>query len=84
MLKPELIAKIADDAEFPRYLAGQTMTALTDDHRSPFNGREVVIGKGLGSFSVKPVPERRVRNPQTGTCNLSRLTSASYSGRKTP
>lgn len=70
MLKPELIAKIADDAGIPRYLAGQALTALTDEITEALSMGESVVIAGLGSFSVKPVPERRVRNPQTGDMQL--------------
>ncbi|MBK8971749.1 MAG: HU family DNA-binding protein [Hahellaceae bacterium] len=66
MLKPELIAQIADHADIPRYLAAQVLTALTDEITEVLAAGESVILAGLGSFVVKAVPERRVRNPRSG------------------
>ena len=66
MNKAELVAAIADKAEWSRNDAEKAMTAFTDVVAEELNKGEKLQLVGFGTFEVSERAARTGRNPQSG------------------
>jgi nucleoid DNA-binding protein len=71
MRKPELVSFIAAQADIPQYAAAAALTAFTDEITECLSMDGTLSLTGFGSFSVKTVAQRSVRNPQTGQLQIT-------------
>lgn len=66
MTKPELIARLAEDAGITKAQAERDLTAICSIIKGALVGGDIVVIPDLGKFEVKDRAERKGRNPSTG------------------
>ena len=66
MIKTELIAIIAKEADLPKAKAEKALAATLDGIKKALKKGDKVQFVGFGTFEVRKRAARNVRNPQTG------------------
>ncbi|MEE8056984.1 MAG: HU family DNA-binding protein [Pseudomonadales bacterium] len=66
MRKPDLVAKIADQADIPLNKATDALSAILDEITNALSRKESVTLIGFGTFETRHRNARMGKNPQTG------------------
>ncbi len=66
MNKTELIAKIAEKADFSKKDAEKALNAFVDSVKEGLIAGDKIVLVGFGSFETKKRAARKGKNPQTG------------------
>lgn len=66
MLKPELIAQIAEQANLSKEKAHEVLTAFTDEVTAALTHGDGVNIAGFGNFVIRARAARTGKNPRTG------------------
>lgn len=66
MLNKELIGQVAEKTGLPKTAVASVLDALVDTAQETLASGDTVSLPGLGKFSVRDTPERKVKSPTTG------------------